>query len=253
MDSAALSLVTVADRPALARDIGALIERAWPTYIVRAPTAPWAGPVDWVGLFTRWPGLQFGLFDGDQLLASGDCLPLAWDGDPEDLPDEGWDWAMRQGVRDLDAGRAPRTLCALSITIDPAHQGRGLSREMIRRMRGLGRARGLERLIAPVRPSWKSRYPLALMERYTRWTDDRDLPFDPWLRAHVREGGRIVRACPRSMSLVGSVADWESWLGMRLPESGAYTAPGLLNPLTVDRDRDQCVYIEPNVWVAHGG
>ena len=160
---------------------------------------------------------------------------------------------MRQGVEDLAAGRAPRTLCALSVSIDPAWRGRGLSRRMIRHMRDLGRARGLDRLIAPVRPNWKERYPLAPIERYMRWEREDGLPLDPWLRAHVREGGRVVRACPRSMSAVGPPAGWEEWLGMALPESGAYTAPGLLNPLTVDRGRGQCVYIEPNVWVVHGG
>jgi hypothetical protein len=39
---------------------------------------------------------------------------------------------------------------------------------------------------------------------------------------------------------------------MRFPESGEYIVPGALVPLCVDRERDEGVYVEPNVWMEHG-
>lgn len=38
---------------------------------------------------------------------------------------------------------------------------------------------------------------------------------------------------------------------MVFPESGHYVVPGALVPITIDRERDQGVYVEPNVWMVH--
>ena len=53
------------------------------------------------------------------------------------------------------------------------------------------------------------------------------------------------------MRIPGRVADWESWTGMGFPESGAYVVPGALVPVEIDRERDEGVYVEPNVWMHH--
>jgi hypothetical protein len=83
------------------------------------------------------------------------------------------------------------------------------------------------------------------------WRRPDGQPFDPWVRRHVRLGGTIVATCARSMHVEGSVADWERWTGLRLPESGPYAIPGALVPVEVDRERDRAVYVEPNLWVRH--
>jgi hypothetical protein len=36
-----------------------------------------------------------------------------------------------------------------------------------------------------------------------------------------------------------------------LPESGTYVVPGALVPIEIDRERDEGVYVEPNVWMVH--
>ena len=43
----------------------------------------------------------------------------------------------------------------------------------------------------------------------------------------------------------------EQWTELALPESGAYVVPGALVPIQVDRERDEGVYVEPNVWMVH--
>lgn len=246
-----LSLQTVADNPDLLEQIQALIGEAWPAYIFQAAAPAGHEQTDWMGIYRRWPGLQFGLFEDGALVAVGNALAMRWSGDPAVLPEEGWDAAMRSAAKDADAGRAADTLCALSISITPENRGRGLSARAIQAMRSLGQAQGLVRMVAPVRPNWKPRYPLAPIEQYIRWETAEGLPLDPWLRTHVRLGGRVCGPCRRSMTLGGSVADWERWLGLPLPETGRYTAPGLLVPLRVDREADTGLYVEPNVWVEH--
>jgi hypothetical protein len=106
-------------------------------------------------------------------------------------------------------------------------------------------------VIACVRPNHKPRYPLTPIERYVAWTRDDGLPFDPWIRLHARLGGRIVRPAPRSMTIRGSVADWESWTGLRFPESGDYVVEGATQPVRIDRERDEGVYFDQNVWMVH--
>jgi hypothetical protein len=51
--------------------------------------------------------------------------------------------------------------------------------------------------------------------------------------------------------VTGTVAAWEEWTEMALPESGAYVVSGALVPIEIDRERDEGVYVEPNVWMVH--
>jgi hypothetical protein len=71
------------------------------------------------------------------------------------------------------------------------------------------------------------------------------------VRVHARLGARVLAIAPASMRIAGSVADWERWAAMSMPESGVYVVPGALAPISVDRQRDQAVYVEPNVWMLH--
>jgi hypothetical protein len=51
--------------------------------------------------------------------------------------------------------------------------------------------------------------------------------------------------------VTGTVAEWEEWTEMAFPESGAYVVSGALVPIEIDRERDEGVYVEPNVWMVH--
>ena len=42
-----------------------------------------------------------------------------------------------------------------------------------------------------------------------------------------------------------------TWTGLSFPESGQYVVAGALNPVIIDRERDEGVLTEPNVWVVH--
>ncbi|HTP09463.1 MAG TPA: GNAT family N-acetyltransferase [Anaerolineae bacterium] len=186
----------------------------------------------------------------EQVVAVGNTVPLVWNGASEHLP-SGWDDAFERAVSDYDSDRVPTTLCALQATVDRSLQGNGLSRMVLRGMRHRAVQAGLTALIAPVRPTRKSQYPLTPMERYLRWAQPDGSPFDPWLRTHWRLGAQIVKVAEASMLIESSIDDWEEWTQLRFPETGHYIVPGALNPIEIDAEADRGRYIEPNVWMRH--
>jgi hypothetical protein len=241
--------IILADRPDLEEACYAVTGNAWPEFMHHDPV----GNRHWGGLYRVFPEFQFGLVDmaTGAVAGVGNSLPLAADLGQEALPDEGWDWAIAQGFADAAAGKSPTLACALSITLASEYKGRGLSRAMVLAMRGIAREHGFASLIAPVRPSQKSLYPLVDIDRYLQWRNPDGLPFDAWMRVHARLGARVVKACPRSMRVHGRVDEWEAWAGMRFPDSGRYVVPGALVPVEIDREADLGVYVEPNVWMLH--
>ena len=53
------------------------------------------------------------------------------------------------------------------------------------------------------------------------------------------------------MMVRGTVADWESWTGMAFPDSGPYVVPRATQPVVIDRERDEGLYYDQNVWMVH--
>jgi GNAT superfamily N-acetyltransferase len=199
----------------------------------------------WGRLYTDFPEFQVALLDGEELVAEAHALPVPWDGTMEDLP-SGWDEAF---VRGMTSDREPTVLSALAISVSPNRQGQQLSSRMIHAFKDTARSAGLSAVIAPVRPTWKERYPLIPIERYLEWRRDDGRHFDPWIRIHERVGGEILAAAPRSMVITAPLADWEEWTGMAFPDDGDYIFPGCLAPLTVVDGIG--THVEPNVWMKH--
>jgi hypothetical protein len=109
----------------------------------------------------------------------------------------------------------------------------------------------MKALIIPLRPSEKSNYPLTSLDDYIKWKNEDGLPFDAWLRVHVRAGARIIKVCQESKTIRGRRADWERWTGMKFPQSGEYIIPGALSPIRLNLEEDEGLYVEPNVWIVH--
>src|SRR4051794_25628182 len=106
-------LVTVADRPDLEPQTGAITTEAWPEFMLNDPVANRL----WGRLVRDFPAFQILLIDdGEQVLGYGNSIPLVWDGTVAGLP-AGWDAVLEQGMADFDEGRLPTTLSALSITL----------------------------------------------------------------------------------------------------------------------------------------
>lgn len=240
---------TLRERPDLEDEFERLAEASWPRFLRQRDSLGYGQY--WPSLYTTWADWQLVLVDGmGPTIAATHAVPLHWNGTVEDLPPSIAE-ILRRATFDHESGRAPTALCALAAMVDPRYRGQGMSTPAVRAMVDLARAHGLGTLLAPVRPASKSAYPLAPMERYTRWTNADGLPLDPWIRVHARMGAEILAVAPRTLVITGTVAEWERWTEMRFPDSGPYVVPGALQPVVIDRDADGGRYEDPNVWMRH--
>jgi GNAT superfamily N-acetyltransferase len=191
----------------------------------------------WGLLYERFPELQLAVLDGEKLVGEVHAVrtPVG-----DELP-SGWDEAFERGMENDDAN----LVSLLAISVAPTHRGKGIPALLIGEMLEVARTD----VIAPVRPTLKSLYPLTPIERYMEWRRDDGSHFDPWLRTHERVGGVIVAAAPRSMTMEAPVEDWQTWTELALPEDGTYVVPGMLAPLEVRGGLG--IHVEPNVWVRH--
>jgi len=228
---------------------GEISEATWPEFMLHDPIAN----ENWHELFDLFSDYQFTMLDTEtnNMAAMGNSLPFYWDQPLEELPEGGWDWVFLKAVEGHKNGVTPNIQSAIQIAIHPDYQNQGLSSRMVEAMRALGRSRGFKYLVAPVRPNQKSKYPLISIDDYIRWTNDEDLPFDAWLRVHARVGAKIIKPCHEAMTIPGSCAEWEEWTGMKFPQSGKYVIAGALNPIEIIIEKDEGIYIEPNVWLVH--
>lgn len=242
-----LRVVTLAERPDLVGALDLHNGSAWPAFMLQDPVADEL----WHHLHAEFAGWQLLLLDADDaIVASANSAPLAWDGTDDGLP-EGWDDQFRRTVAQHAAGILPDTLGALQVVVAPERRGGRLAGRMVSEMRDRARAAGLRALIACVRPTDKHRYPLIPIDRYARWTRADGEPLDAWIRLHARLGARVVRGSPRSMTITGTVADWEKWTGIAFPDSGLYLVPAATDPVEIDRAADRGVYLDANVWMVH--
>jgi hypothetical protein len=158
---------------------------------------------------------------------------------------------LRRAVEGRERGDRPDTMVMCGGIVSRSRTRQGLAGQLIAVLRDLAPGTGLTRVIAPVRPTLKPRYPLTPIETFVSWTRTDGAPLDPWLRTHWRLGGRIIATAPRSQTMTGTVEDWQSWTGMLFPSTGEYVIPDGLSTLQVDREHDRGTYVEPNVWVQH--
>ncbi|AQZ67024.1 unnamed protein product [[Actinomadura] parvosata subsp. kistnae] len=242
-----LSPVVFADRPDLHEQADTIFSADWPEFIFHDPVADQY--LDRVREYFRQLSLLL-LDDDGRIAAGGWGVALRWDGSVGGLPG-GYDDALRQAVELREAGGEADTLVIGAAQVRSDLQGQGVAAAMVRQLADAGVRAGLVRVIVPVRPALKARYPLTPMARFMAWTRPDGLPLDPWLRTHRRMGARLLGPAERSMVMCGSVAEWEEWAGMPLPDSGPYVVAGALAPVEVDRERDVGVLAEPNVWVRH--
>lgn len=207
---------------------------------------------EYIGRVRAWfPELSIMLIDaGDIPVAMGWAVPIRWNGEAGELPG-GYTDTLRRAVEGRERADEPDTLVICGGMVSTARTGQGLAAELVTALRELATTAGWERVIAPVRPTLKPRYPLTPIEEFARWTRPDGAPLDPWLRTHWRLGGRIIGTAPRSQTMTGTVEEWQSWTDMAFPSSGEYVIPDGLSTLRIDREADLGTYTEPNVWMRH--
>ena len=241
-----LEVVTTADRRDLDDQARAALRVVWPEFIFHDPVA-----AEHIGrVETYFPQFDVLLLDDGQVVAGGWGVPIRWDGTIGALPD-GYDGALVSAVTGHESSVPADTLCIMAAAVRTDRQGGGLAGRTLAALRERAAAAGLQRVIAPVRPALKSRYPLASMEQFARWTRSDGLHLDPWLRTHQRLGASILAPAPRSMIITGTVPEWEDWAAMAFPETGQYVVPDALDLVAIDREQDRGTYAETNLWMRH--
>ena len=200
----------------------------------------------WRRLYEIYPQYQMVFKENADYIGLANCFPIYWDGKVSNLP-SGFDQALEIIDKNQDTVNC---LSALAIVIRRKYSGKGISSEFLKDIKEIGRQSGYTKLIIPVRPTLKSKYPLVSMKKYMEWKKS-GFPFDPWLRVHVKSGGKIIKEANPSMIVKGSIAEWQYWTGMYFGSSGDYVVEGALNPVHIDIENNLGEYVEPNIWVLH--
>ncbi len=239
-----LSISVLADRPELADPMWEM-DTSWPEFMRHDPIGGlYYGNVE--GRFAEY--VLVGQEDTGEVVAVAHSIPFVLDS--EQLPDNGWDFAIRSGLLASIRGQRPDAISAVEIAVRPDRQGTGLSTQMLAAMRANAARHGFAELVAPVRPSGKAD-PHEPMTAYAAQVRDDGLPADPWLRVHVRAGGRIEKVAPRAMVIPGTLEEWREWTGLPFDRTGPVEVPQALAPVHCDAEHGVATYVEPNVWVRH--
>ncbi len=203
-------------------------------------------------LAQRWPHLTVAVLDGDQCVARGVSIPFSSTVEGrEPFPDGGWEQVVIWASEDALDERPPDTVCALEIAVHPDWQRRGLSRLALDGLRANTTRQGFTRFVAPVRPPLKATEPWVSMDDYMARTRADGLPADPWLRVHVRAGGKLRSVARRSATITADLDQWRRWTGLPLRDDGPVAVEGGLAPILISNRLDLGCYVEPNVWIDH--
>ncbi|MFI6394699.1 N-acetyltransferase [Nonomuraea sp. NPDC050547] len=242
-----LRITTLAERPEFAESLWDM-DTAWPEFMFNDPIAD----LFYAVATTHYAEYILVADDSDEpgrMVARGCMIPFnSRDGE---LPEDGWDAVIRRGWLTRDRGTTPDALSALEITIRKDLLGAGLSRHMVAAMRERAARLGYSELLAPVRPSQKHLEPRTPATEYAFRTRADGLPYDAWLRVHVRAGATVEKVAHRSMTISGTLGEWREWTGLPFDAEGPVEVPGALVPVHCDVTHDHAVYVEPNIWVRH--
>lgn len=239
-------IVTASTRPDLDDEAAGAFRERWPEFIFHDPV-----PSQYMSRVNDYfPDFDILVLSDGHIAAGGWGVPFVWDGTPDDLP-AGYDSALVRSVDDHEAQRTPTAFSFMAAAVHADHDKQGLAGQVLSALVDRAKAAGIDRVVAPIRPTWKPKYPHVPMSEYATWVRDDGLSIDPWIRTHQRMGARVLKVAPNSMVIPGTVSEWEQWADMPFPVSGEYVVPGALNLLSVDRDNNAAVYCEENLWMQH--
>ena len=240
-----LQIKHLANFPELQDEFQSLVDNNWDTI----GTLDDVGWNHWFDLIEKNPEYQFGVYVDGKLAGVGNCTPIWDEANIESLPDKGWQWAIRNSIKERKG--TPTFVSAISATISKDFRGMKISQVILGEFKNLARQYGAKALVAPVRLTLKSKYPLIPMENYIEWKREDGSHFDPWLRVHLGVGGEIKKVSKSAMIITRSVSEWKKIMNKDIQSSGQYLMDGAHCPIEIDMAKDIGVYEEDGVWVLH--
>jgi GNAT superfamily N-acetyltransferase len=222
------SVIDLEQRPDLSEAVNAIPGAVWPEFMLRDQVAE----KHWPQYLSRYPRYIFALLtQSGTIAAAANAIPVPWDGKIERLP-AGWDESLELGVSAEDISQRDKfSLCALGVTTLPTFQGQGCGKKLLSAMKARAAEDGFRALISPMRPTHKHLHPELSMEAYLDRKDAQGRTEDPWLRTHLSLGAKVLKVCPESMRISGSLAEWQAWTGMKFDSTGEALVPGGLVPV----------------------
>lgn len=235
-----MRFITLNKAPKLSAALKELNDATWPRFLLSADVRNWSS------IYSEFQSFQVLALDGNNLVAAGLAVPFEWNvGLPPPSTIDEVVYSARW------PHESTGVLCALGILVRPEYRRQGLSRTILLEMRNLSEINGLQGVLAPVRPNRKHEHPEESIESYADRRDEKGRLADPWLRVHEKLGGERLGVALEAVSVIGSIEEWESWTEMRFPVAGSYSIPEGLVPITIDCEKGQGTYFEPNVWYFH--
>jgi len=239
------SLYKLSDRKDLLEELIELNDCSWPEFLKHGNTAHWNTLYQELAPFQ----LLFCEQETGKLIGAGFTVPINWSCNVEDLPTTIEDIILN-GLNTIGINDA-NTLTAIGALVSSEVRAQHLSSKILAEMKKLTISNNLSNLIVPVRPTWKAKYPLQAINDYVKWTREDGLCYDPWIRVHQRLGARIIKVTNCTLTVEGTINEWESWTDMIFPNSGNYIIPGGLTPVKIDTKNNLGIYKDPNVWMQH--
>ncbi len=205
----------------------------------------------WPRLETYFPEYQVYLTNSTkEIVAFINAIPFSYKRPLNELPDDGWDWMLKQGIENKEQNIIPNCIGGLQIIVNTNYLGQGYSRIIINAAKSLRTEKGLEHLLIPIRPTFKHHFPHMEMEKYMHYQEEGKL-YDPWIRSHLRNDARIIKVCHNAMNIKRAIPYWEGLLGRKIKTSGNYVVDGALNTVTMNLEDNLGEYREANIWISY--
>jgi hypothetical protein len=240
-------VVSFKERPDLYDIQDEICHKAFPIFLYGSEAAV----NSWDKMIEYYEEYQLLLLYEDKIVCVFNCMPMNLDFSDENLPEEAFNWGLEKGIKDFEDGKEIDAAMGVQIIIPKEYQGKGISSTAVVEIKSMCVKMGIRKLIIPIRPTLKSKYPINDMDNYINWKNENGLPFDPWLRVHVKQKGKIIGTCINALEIKGTVEQWEKWTNMKFPTSGMYVVEGALCPININRENNLGTYNEPNVWVSY--
>ena len=116
----------------------------------------------WEKMIAYYKEYQLLLLEEDHIIAVINCMPMNLDIADEELPEEAFNWGFEKGIKDFESGKEINAVMGIQIVIPEEYQGKGISSIAVEELKNMCVIMGIKRLIIPLRPTLKSKYPLMI-------------------------------------------------------------------------------------------